>query len=181
MLKSRGARFYVICKAQSNGIPIAGSVMKKYVYLDSTIPSHLFDERPENQAFSVITRKWWDDERLNYNLVTSEYTIVELYRGNYPKKDAIIESVKELPVLSSNETINHIAGIFIKEFVMPKGAAGDAFHLACASFHKIDYLLTWNCNHLANANKEQHVGIVNSRLGLFVPKIITRLQLFSER
>lgn len=64
---------------------------------------------------------------------------------------------------------------------MPAGAAGDAFHLACASYNKIDYLLTWNCNHLANANKDRHIHIVNTKLDLYTPKIITPLQLFSEK
>jgi uncharacterized protein YjbI with pentapeptide repeats len=64
--------------------------------------------------------------------------------------------------------------------LMPKGAAGDEFHLACASFHKIDYLLTWNCNHLANANKEKHIRVVNTKLGLFTPVIVTPIQLFKE-
>jgi predicted nucleic acid-binding protein len=104
-----------------------------------------------------------------------------LNRGNYPNKNKIIDLVKDISILPLDDEIINIANIYMKEYVMPKGAAGDAFHLACASFHKIDYLLTWNCNHLANANKEQHVNILNGRLGLFAPKIITPLQLFKER
>ena len=63
---------------------------------------------------------------------------------------------------------------------MPKDEMGDALHLAYASFYKIDFLLTWNCNHLANANKKQHIRILNNRLNLFVPEIITPLELFTE-
>jgi hypothetical protein len=64
---------------------------------------------------------------------------------------------------------------------MPKDAAGDAFHLACASYHKIDYFFTWNCNHLANANKRDHILITNAKLGLFTPQIVTPLELFKEK
>jgi hypothetical protein len=61
---------------------------------------------------------------------------------------------------------------------MPKVAEGDALHLAYASFYKIDFLLTWNCKHLANANKYQHIRIINTRLQLHTPEIVTPLALF---
>ena len=57
---------------------------------------------------------------------------------------------------------------------------GDALHLAYASFFKKDFLLTWNCNHLGNANKKQHIRIINARLNLFTPEIVTPLELFTE-
>ena len=57
---------------------------------------------------------------------------------------------------------------------------GDALHLALASYHKFDYLLTWNCEHLANANKAGHIRWINTVLGLYVPMLITPLQLIGE-
>ena len=57
--------------------------------------------------------------------------------------------------------------------------AGDAFHLAIASYHNCDFILTWNCWHLANANKFAHIRRVNARLGLFVPALVTPLQLLA--
>ena len=63
---------------------------------------------------------------------------------------------------------------------MPKDFEGDAMHLAFASYFKIDFLLTWNCNHLANANKKQHIRMLNTKLNLNIPEIITPLELFSE-
>ena len=128
--------------------------MRKSVYLDSTIPSYMFEQRVDIQYFTMITRKWWDEERADYDIFTSEFSLAELNRGNYPNKNKIIDLVKDISILPLDDEIINIANIYMKEYVMPKGAAGDAFHLACASFHKIDYLLTWNCNHLANANKE---------------------------
>ena len=63
---------------------------------------------------------------------------------------------------------------------MPRVLKGDALHLAYASFYKMDFLLTWNCNHLANANKRRHIRVINTRLNLAIPEIITPLELFSE-
>lgn len=63
---------------------------------------------------------------------------------------------------------------------MPGDALGDAAHLALASVHAVDYLLTWNCKHLANANKTQHLRVLNARLGLHVPILTTPLTLVPE-
>jgi hypothetical protein len=63
---------------------------------------------------------------------------------------------------------------------MPREAEGDAYHLALASLCKVDFLLTWNCQHLANANKVRHLTILNSRLGLAMPVITTPLTLIRE-
>jgi hypothetical protein len=63
---------------------------------------------------------------------------------------------------------------------MPADDAGDAAHLAIASYHGVDYLLTWNCRHLANANKFAHIREINRRLGLLTPELVTPEQLFME-
>lgn len=60
---------------------------------------------------------------------------------------------------------------------MPDEPAGDALHRAFVSCYKCDHLLTWNCKHLANASKFPHIRIVNSSLGLFVPSLVTPLEL----
>ena len=68
--------------------------MKRSVYLDSTIPSYLFDERDSLQYPCEITRKWWQEERAAYDLFVSIETIAELGRGSYPRKMEILEAVK---------------------------------------------------------------------------------------
>lgn len=60
---------------------------------------------------------------------------------------------------------------------MPQDPLGDALHLALASYHKCDFLLTWNCQHLANANKFNHIKRINTMLGLFIPILTTPLEL----
>jgi hypothetical protein len=63
---------------------------------------------------------------------------------------------------------------------MPAGPAGDALHLAIASYHKCDFLVTWNCRHLANAKKFGHLRKINTLLGLFIPALVTPLELLGE-
>lgn len=73
-----------------------------------------------------------------------------------------------------------MAAEYIRRKLMPTGAVGDAAHLAMASVHAIDFVLTWNCKHLANANKFRHIRTVNEQLGLAVPILTTPLALVAE-
>lgn len=155
--------------------------MKKSVYFDTTIPSYKFDERESLKFLCDITRKWWDEESLNYEIFISIETIAELNRGIYPRKKEILDFARTIKQLQPVKEVKEIALYYIENRLMAKDIQGDAIHLAYASFFKIDYLLTWNCNHLANANKKQHIRIINARLNLFTPEIITPFELFTER
>lgn len=157
-----------------------GNRMRDSVYLDTTIFSYLFDERESIKAYTDVTRQWWETQRNNYNLYISIETLAELREGNYPEKEKITKLAETIEVLPRIEEIENIAEIYVKNFVMPKDLEGDAIHLAYASAYKIDFLLTWNCRHLANANKKRHIRQVNTKLGLFIPEIITPLELFEE-
>ena len=64
--------------------------------------------------------------------------------------------------------------------VMPRDPVGDALHLALASYYRCDFLLTWNCKHLANASKFDHIRRINAMMGLFVPVLTTPLELLSS-
>ena len=155
--------------------------MKKSVYLDTTIPSYLFDKREQLQYPCIMTRQWWTEERQQYDIYTSLETVAELDQGNYPRKTEILEFVLQISQLEPVEEIKEIVAYYLEHHLMPQVASGDAVHLAYASYYKIDFLLTWNCNHLANANKKRHIRVINSRLGLFSPELITPLELFQER
>src|SRR6516165_6512558 len=85
--------------------------------------------------------------------------------------------VSRLPVLAVEPGIEEILKVYLEHRVMPADPTGDALHLALASYHKCDFLVTWNCRHLANANKFGHIRRVNTILGLFVPAIVTPLEL----
>lgn len=73
--------------------------------------------------------------------------------------------------------VTGLAAYYVSERLMPADDLGDAFHLALATWYRIQYLLTWNCKHLANANKFEHVQILNARHRLVSPAIITPAQL----
>ena len=140
-----------------------------------------YDERESIKLHCDITRKWWEEESKNFDIYVSLETIAELDSGNYPRKNEILEFAREIEQLEPNPEIRNIVEFYIQNTLMPLDEQGDALHLAYTSYYKIDFLLTWNCNHLANANKKQHIRIINARLNLFIPEIITPLELFTER
>ena len=154
--------------------------MRKAVYLDSTIPSYFFDERESLKTYTEITKRWWEEERPAYRVFVSEATVAETSRGRHPYREDIVRFVSRLELLPHDSHLEQIVEEYMANHLMPRSSTGDGLHLAYASLYKIDFLLTWNCNHLANANKQQHIRIVNTRLGLFVPEITTPMGLFTE-
>lgn len=91
-----------------------------------------------------------------------------------------MQLVSRIELLPYDGQLDQIVEFYINNHLMPRSLTGDSLHLAYASFYKVDFLLTWNCNHLANANKKQHIRVINTRLGLFTPEITTPMELFTE-
>ncbi len=87
--------------------------MKRTVYLDSTIPSYLFDERESLKTYIEVTKAWWEQERDNFDLWISEETIAELSTGSYPNKQQILVCVAELQVVPPSADILHIAQVYL--------------------------------------------------------------------
>jgi predicted nucleic acid-binding protein len=148
-------------------------------YVETTIPSFYYEVRtaPEIVARRDWTRHWWSTAGGRYELVTSGAVLDELACGLPERSAERLALVRELPLLAVSPAIAEIVQAYIRHRLMPADPAGDALHLALASYHKCDFLVTWNCLHLANANKFGHVRRVNTMLGLFVPALVTPLEL----
>ena len=155
--------------------------MSRRVYIETTIPSFYHEVRtePEMIARKNWTRAWWDNRSHQYLLVTSEAVIDELQSGEFPIKDEALALLSNLPLVPVEPAVIEIIEIYIDRMVMPRDPAGDALHLALASYHKCDFLLTWNVRHLANANKFEHISRVNTMMGLFTPTLATPLELLA--
>jgi predicted nucleic acid-binding protein len=151
--------------------------MKATVYIDTTIPSYYVDTRPSLGIHIERTRVWWDGESAYYDVFSSSLVLRELEEGDYLNKSQALQLVQPIPVLALDPQIEEIVLEYIENRLMPILDNRDAFHLAFASYYKMDYLLTWNCAHLANVNKRQHIARINQRMGLFVPIILTPLEL----
>ncbi len=155
---------------------------KPTVYIETSVPSFYHETRsePEFVAMKNWTRLWWDNRKEGYLCYTSEAVFNELESGEYPKKLEKIKLLRNIDLLEINDEIEEIVEVYISNYLMPKDELGDALHLAIASFYKVDYLLTWNCNHLANANKKKHMRRINERLRLYTPDVITPLEIMED-
>ena len=152
------------------------------VYIETSIPSFYWTTRtdPRSVACRNWTQHWWDFKRQSYEVYVSPAVLDELGDGDYPSKQDVLSLVERIPVLPIEERIWEIVESYVRHSLMPGDTTGDALHLALASYHQCDFLVTWNCQHLANANKFQHIRILNVMLGLHVPSLVTPLELLGE-
>ncbi|WP_420126641.1 type II toxin-antitoxin system VapC family toxin [Longimicrobium sp.] len=148
---------------------------KLLAYIETTIPNFYYDFRPSEAVTTrrAWTREWWDSARDAYELVTSPEVLMELSAGTsdlVPLRLALINNLLAVPITPE---VSDTANTYIRRKLMPGRPSGDAFHLALASHYKCDFIVTWNCKHLANPNKFAHVRHLNRFLGLPVPEIVT--------
>ncbi|MCZ7648865.1 MAG: type II toxin-antitoxin system VapC family toxin [Planctomycetota bacterium] len=151
--------------------------MPESVYIETTIPSAYFELRREsyNVAVRALTRRWWKRYAPSYRCVSSEVVVHELSSTDYPDsaRAKALELIQSLDGLTLDDPSLEAAETYLQERLMPADSIGDALHLALASRHGFTYLLTWNCRHLANPRKRRHIEVVNGRLGLGVPMLLT--------
>lgn len=150
--------------------------MKPKVYLETTIPS-LLTAWPNRDVVVLgqqqATRDWWDQHRHKYELFVSDLGAVESRRG-----DAVAAREREAVLatcacLNIPETAQELAQRILSSKLMPGNATADALHVAIATVHAMDFLLTWNCRHIANAAVVERVREVCSRAGYQPPVICT--------
>lgn len=151
------------------------------VYVETSIPSFYYTLRtdPESVARMHWTRQWWQECAGESRLLTSAAVITELREGTGGKNEERIALLQSASILPITDEVLEIAQVYIDKLVMPRDPQGDALHLALASYHKADFLLTWNCRHLANANKFHHIRVVNFEMGLPCPVLTTPLNFLS--
>jgi hypothetical protein len=153
------------------------------IYLETTVISFYFNARSEPEMVSRQnwTRRWLDAAMASSDeLVTSLAVENELNGGKFLNQSDMLELAGSFPLLDLNDSVAEAVEAYIANRVMPNDPGGDALHLAVASFHRCDFLVTWNCRHIANANKFGHIRRVNGILGLGNPTLVTPLELLNE-
>ena len=152
---------------------------KPRAYVETTIPSFYHDLRqsPAVAARRRATREWWSTAQDRYELVTSTVVLDELAKGTsnrVPLRLSLLAGLHTLPLLPE---VADTMRIYLQHKLMPANPPEDALHLALASYHQCDLIVTWNCKHLANPNKANHIRRINTRLALAVPRLATPLEL----
>ena len=151
--------------------------MQKRIYIETTIPSSYYTLRTDEESLvrQKLTRQWWDEYADIFTLTSSSAVETELRKGTGETTQDRLTLLDGIEIFVSSIEILQIAQIYIDRLIMPKEPQGDALHLAFASFHQVDAILTWNCIHLANPNKFDFIARINTELGLTTPELKTPL------
>ena len=146
------------------------------LYLETTIPSYLV-ARPSRDTILVgqqeTTRRWWEKKRGDYDLYVSELVLEETAAGDPAMAAARHAALAGLPQLAQTPEVDALAARLLEQGIIPPGAAPDAEHIALAAVHAMNFLLTWNCKHIANALHRRRMEAVCAEAGLVCPIICT--------
>jgi hypothetical protein len=153
------------------------------VYIETSIISYL-RQKPSahvvTAARQLLTHRWWNDERHDYELVTSQYVIDEASGGDPTLAAERLATLDDIPLLPAAVEVPQIANEILSAGVLPAKAQVDALHIAAVAHYRIQYLLTWNCKHIANAKILPHIHRVLTDLGIPIPIICTPEELLGD-
>lgn len=162
--------------------PRCGGAMKSKVYLETTVVSYL-TSRPSRDivraAEQEVTREWWSRREV-FDLYVSELVIGEAGAGDPAAAAHRLEALRGLPLLAMTDEGESLGRNLLRDGALPVKAAIDALHIALAAVHGMDYLLTWNCSHIANATMRGKIERVCRESELEPPIICTPMELVAE-
>jgi len=145
--------------------------MKLSLYIEtSVIGAYLDNGDPFRRD---ITIRWWEHELAEYEVFSSMLVQRELERIAEPHRSGYLNLIRPLKYLDLAEEVAILAEGYIERGIFHRKFIADAIHVALASFHKIDYLVTWNFGHIANVRKQARLKLFNTTAGFFSPVIIT--------
>jgi predicted nucleic acid-binding protein len=154
--------------------------MKPKVYIETTIISYLTAWRSSQLVMAAqqeATRIWWDDERDNFDLFISEAVIQEASAGDASAAERRLEQIREISEIEITDEARQLAKELLAKTPLPENAQIDALHIATATTNGMDYLLTWNCRHIANATLRNAMAAICESAGYELPVICTPLEL----
>jgi hypothetical protein len=153
------------------------------VYIETTIVSYLV-AGPSTNVITTgqqqATRDWWRLRRELFQCVTSDETIAEAARGDATFARLRLDALASLPSFPITTEAGDLAAEFLRTGALPSTVRSDALHLAVASIARTDYLLTWNCRHLANAQILRRLEREAVRFGWNLPTVCTPLELMGD-
>lgn len=146
------------------------------VYIETSIIGYL-TVRPSSNLILMAnvetTREWWETRRVQFSLYISQTVLDEVARGDAEIALKRLDILKDFPLLQVNESVENLAAEFLAKSNLPPKAADDSIHIAVATVYGLDYLLTWNCKHIANAQ-------ISLDTGYELPTICTPYELMGE-
>ena len=150
--------------------------MSKTVYVETSIFGYLTARPTDNLILTAnikITQDWWNEYRSSLVLYTSELVEDEAARGDSTISGQRLNLLQSLTFLDLTEEATDLAQEFLRQSNLPAKASNDALHMALATVYGLDYLLTWNCKHMANSQIQRKLSEISLGLGYQLPFICT--------
>jgi len=150
--------------------------MKPSVYIETSVISHLTARTSpllRTAAMQQATAEWWERARGKYRLVTSELVLMEAGRGDAGAAADRLAALTDIPLLPVSTPVVALARHLLNAGALPEKAKLDATHVALAAIGDIDYLLTWNCQHINNPRLKPIMRSVCAVAGVRCPEICT--------
>ena len=156
--------------------------MKAKVYIETSVISYL-TARPSNDIRAManqnVTIEWWETQRNNYDVFILEFVIAEASLGHPDAISRRLEAIADIMELQVTEKVRVLGQELIHRHALPANAEIDAFHVAVAIVNGMEYLLTWNCAHIANAHTRPKIE-ATCRALVYEPPIICTPQELTE-
>jgi predicted nucleic acid-binding protein len=157
--------------------------MSETVYIETSILGYLTARSTKDLILAAnieITRDWWESRRNAFILYTSEAVLDEVAQGDAEIAAQRLEILRDFPLLALNQAVQDLAAQFLARSSLPPKAKVDAIHIAAATIHGMDYLLTWNCKHIANAQIQGKLAEISLDFGYVLPILCTPNELMGE-
>ena len=154
--------------------------MPTRIYIETSIVSYL-TSRPSKDlirsACQQITKAWWEHGRLTAMPYSSPYVVEEAGAGDPQAASNRLNALREIPLLPITPEIPELAEFLLLGGGLPAKARLDALHIACAAYHQMDVLLTWNCTHIANPAQLPVMRGLCAAKGYKLPELVTPFEL----
>ena len=146
------------------------------VYLETSFISYLVARRSRDLIIAgrqQVTLDWWEQGQQQFDLFVSEIVLLEARAGDATEVTKRLTVLTGLPILDVPTEASRLAGLLLSRGIVPSKANIDAVHIAVATVHGMDYLLTWNLKHIANAHVRKMVARIFRAEGYESPEICT--------
>jgi hypothetical protein len=157
--------------------------MKPRVYVETSVISYL-TSRPSRDlivaANQQITRDWWETRRAEFELLISQLVVQEAGVGDEDAASGRLQAIDEIPLLELDRRALALAETLVRNGPIPQEAVEDALHIAVATVNGLEYLLTWNFRHIANATTRHEIERICRSQGYEPPVICTPQELLEE-
>lgn len=156
--------------------------MKSKIYIETSIVSYLTSRSSRDlvtAARQQLTAEWWESKRKEYVLFISQAVVSEASDGDQHAAQKRLNVTKKIPLLDVTEEAIELAEFLVEKTPFPEKASIDALHIAIACVHEMDFILTWNFKHIANAAIRTKLEVITHSRKRRLPIICTPEELLA--